>query len=160
MTQKQEEGQDLAFKALEPDMSQPLLYRWGQAVALFESAIPGGLTTFARNNAAAAPVQALPLMAHKLVGGNLDVVEVLERWLESFGCKLPEQTSREEQGQVLLGYYSLRNKLPESPKQGSRTARREAWEEVDWTCPDARIAEDMKVSREAVRKQRKKRGEA
>ncbi|WP_165079239.1 MULTISPECIES: hypothetical protein [unclassified Desulfovibrio] len=134
---------------------KPLPYLWGQALAFFDAATPDGLSPFAMNNAVERPLTSLPSLTVKARSKDQGLQKRLAEHMAGLGG-LPKQLSLEEQGQVYLGYYSLRSSLPPSPsRNGAR--KKIDWEDVDWGKTDAEIAAILNVSRTAVMNQRKKR---
>lgn len=93
-------------------------YKWGQALALFDAATPGGLSAETMTNAVERPLLHLADLARKIKAENMDadLDEKLTRHLGEIP-DLPEQYKIEDQGQVYLGYYSLRSSLPPSPER-------------------------------------------
>lgn len=137
------------------DSKKPLPYLWGQALAFFDAATPDGLSPFAMNNAVERPLTSLPSLTVKARSKDQSLQKRLAEHMAGLGG-LPKQLSLEEQGQVYLGYYSLRSSLPPSPsRNGAR--KKIDWEDVDWGKTDAEIAAILNVSRTAVMNQRKKR---
>lgn len=91
-------------------------YKWGQALALFDAATPGGLSAETMTGAVERPLLHLAGLVQKIKTGKV-APEIDEKLTEQLGeiPDLPEQYKIEEQGQVYLGYYNLRHTLPPSP---------------------------------------------
>lgn len=90
------------------------LYKWGQALAVLEASIPGGLSPETRVLAVERPLPYLGQLRAKAKPSE----ENQERLIEILGTvkELPEQLSNEAQGDVWLGYYSLTSKLKHTPR--------------------------------------------
>ena len=147
------------LQCLKPDTSLPVLFRWGQTIAIFNACTPGGLTPFVMTRAVASPIPSMATLVAKASGGGEELQRLIAEYMGTMEglVDYPATLSVGDQGQVFLGYYNLINKLPLPPKYGERSARKSEWEEVDWELTDADIAERMNVSQAAVLKQRKKR---
>lgn len=131
-------------------------YLWGQALAIFKSETPGGLSPGGLTNAVERPLLNLrTLVLQAKPQARLE--EMLAERLAKIG-DLPERFSLAEQGQVYLGYYSLVGELPPSPPTTSKRRNTSLdWETIDWSLPDAEISKRMGVTQAAVSKQRRKR---
>ena len=135
--------------------AKPLPYRWGRALAVFDAIIPGGLSPMAMTSAVERPLLSLANLGVKAAASHDHKLK--ELLVECMGevDDLPKQMPLERQGEVYLGYYSLRGSLPPSPPLDGKV--RPDWESVDWSKTDAEIASILVVSRSAVAQQRRKR---
>lgn len=139
-----------------PDGATPN-YIWGEVLAIFDSATPGGLGPALMNFAVACPAKYLPLLH-----ARARVTDQVQRLLAERLAKIPAIPDRlelKDQGTVFLGYYHLRSSLPSLDAEGGQRNPAILWDMVDWTMSDAEISQIMDVSPATVMRQRRKRNE-
>lgn len=132
-------------------------YIWGEVLAIFNSATPGGLGAALLNFSVACPAKYLPMLH-----ARAQLTEQTREWLAERLAKiteLPERLDLKDQGTVFLGYYHLSGRLPSLDAEGGQRNPSILWDMVDWTMSDAEISQIMDVSPATVMRQRRKRNE-
>lgn len=138
------------------DSARTRAYHWGQALAVFDAATPGGISPITMDNATLRPLLSLRDLVLKANTKNQELQDAIGNYMAKID-DLPDRFSLEEQGQVWLGYYHLKNTLPHTPARNEKPRKKIEWDMVDWGKTDSEIAEILAVSRSAVGQQRKKR---
>lgn len=96
-------------------METTMLNKWGEIIAILDSATAGGLSPMARTNAVEHPIKALAVLIPKA-----QLTPELEAMLQDRLTQipdLPEDLPEEQQGAVWIGYYHIRKDLPYPPNK-------------------------------------------